>query len=145
MKNLIGIIVALAGAALPMSGVAQQPFPQPSPFPQQQPYQPFQPVQPPQVQMQRRGQIAQPLDIARGQRLYNMHCSSCHGMNGRSVTPNTPNLALREGMDKPDMELSQSLITGVNMRTGKNHNPPFTGVIKEHEMMEIIQYARIIR
>lgn len=85
------------------------------------------------------------LDLARGQRIYNMHCASCHGMNGSPVMPNLPNFAMRQGLDKPDFELMQIVLTGINQRTGKSHLPPFIGMIKEQELADVIQYIRVIR
>lgn len=85
------------------------------------------------------------VDLARGQRLYNTHCASCHGLNGMPVVPNAPNFAMRERLSVPDVELSQSLMTGMNMRTGKGHMPPYLGMIKDQEMMDILQYIRLIR
>lgn len=127
-------VMTCAVLLAPLSTLAQQPMPMPMPG------------MPPQMQPPlRRGQQLQPLDMARGQRLYGMHCASCHGANGIPVVPNAPNFAMRQGMDKPDYELVQSLLTGMNMRTGKNHSPPYMGVLKEQEMTEIVQYLRIIR
>ena len=85
------------------------------------------------------------LDLARGQRLYNMHCASCHGLNGMPVMPNLPNFAMRQGLDNPDFELMQIVLTGINQRTGKSHLPPFIGMIKEPELADVIQYIRVIR
>lgn len=85
------------------------------------------------------------LDLARGQRLYNMHCASCHGLNGTPVMPNVPNFAMRQGLDKPEFELMQIVLTGINQRSGKSHLPPFIGMLKEPEVADIIQYIRVIR
>lgn len=84
-------------------------------------------------------------DLARGQRLYNMHCASCHGVNGMPVVPNAPNFAMRERLAVPDVELSQTLMNGMNMRTGRSHMPPYIGLLKEQEMMDVLQYIRLIR
>lgn len=85
------------------------------------------------------------IDLARGQRLYNMHCASCHGLNGQPVMPNLPNFAMRQGMEKPDFELMQIVMTGMNPKTGKNHLPPFVGRLKDQEMIDILQYIRVMR
>lgn len=79
------------------------------------------------------------LDLARGQRLYNLHCASCHGMNGIPVMPDTPNLAMRERMDQPDMAIIQSL------KMGKRNKPPFFGRLKDDELLDIVQYTRVMR
>ena len=79
------------------------------------------------------------IDLARGQRLYNLHCASCHGVTGIPVMPETPNLAMREGMNQPDMVLIQSL------KTGKRNKPPFIGRLNDQELLDVIQYVRMMR
>lgn len=79
------------------------------------------------------------LDLARGQRLFNLHCAACHGVNGLPVVPNAPSFAMRERLDQPDMMLMQSV------KMGKNTMPPFFGVLKDAEIIDILQYIRVIR
>jgi cytochrome c6 len=79
------------------------------------------------------------IDLARGQRLYNLHCASCHGITGIPVMPDTPNLAMREGMNQPDMVLIQSL------KTGKRNKPPFLGRLNDQELLDVVQYVRMMR
>jgi mono/diheme cytochrome c family protein len=79
------------------------------------------------------------IDLARGQRLYNQHCASCHGITGIPVTPETPNLAMREGMNQPDFMLMQTL------KMGKKAMPPYLGLLKDDELLDIIQYTRMMR
>jgi cytochrome c6 len=74
-----------------------------------------------------------------GQRLYQMHCANCHGITGIPVMPQTPNLAMREGMNKPDFMLVQSL------KMGGRGKPPFIGILSDKELMDIIQYIRVMR
>ena len=82
---------------------------------------------------------AQAMDLARGQRLYNMHCAACHGINGMPVVPNTPSFAMRERLDQPDFMLLQSV------KIGKNTQPPFLGILQDQEIFDILQYIRILR
>lgn len=79
------------------------------------------------------------IDLARGQRLYNQHCASCHGITGIPVMPETPNLAMREGMNQPDFMLMQTL------KMGKKAMPPYLGLLKDEELLDIIQYTRMMR
>lgn len=79
------------------------------------------------------------IDLARGQRLYNLHCASCHGITGIPVMPDTPNLAMREGMNQPDFMLMQSL------KMGKKTMPPYFGILSDQELLDVIQYIRTIR
>ncbi len=82
---------------------------------------------------------ASALDLARGQRLYNLHCASCHGINGMPVMPDTPNLAMRERMNQPDIVIMQSL------KMGKRNKPPFFGRLTDDELFDVVQYVRVMR
>lgn len=74
-----------------------------------------------------------------GQHLYQMHCANCHGITGIPVMPQVPNLAMREGMNKPDFVLIQSL------KTGGRSKPPFLGILTDKELQDVIQYVRMMR
>lgn len=74
-----------------------------------------------------------------GQRLYQMHCANCHGITGIPVMPQVPNLAMREGMNKPDFVLIQ------NLKTGGRSKPPFVGILTDKELQDVIQYVRMMR
>ena len=82
---------------------------------------------------------ASAVDLARGQRLYNLHCAACHGITGIPVMPEAPNLAMRESMNQPDVVLMQSL------KMGKKNMPPFFGRLKDQELLDVIQYVRTMR
>jgi cytochrome c6 len=79
------------------------------------------------------------VDLARGQRLYNLHCASCHGITGIPVMPDTPNLAMREGMNQPDVMIMQSL------KMGKKNKPSFFGRLNDQELLDVLQYVRTMR
>lgn len=82
---------------------------------------------------------ASAIDLARGQRLYNLHCASCHGITGIPIMPETPNLAMRDGMNQPDVVIMQSL------KMGKRNKPPFFGRLNDQELLDILQYVRTMR
>ena len=82
---------------------------------------------------------ASAVDLARGQRLYNLNCASCHGITGIPVMPETPNLSMREGMSQPDVVIMQSL------KMGKKNKPPFFGRLDDNELVDVIQYIRTLR
>lgn len=82
---------------------------------------------------------AQAIDLARGQRLFNLHCAACHGVSGIAVVPNAPNFARRERLEQADVVLMQSV------KTGKNTMPPFFGLLKDPEILDILQYVRTLR
>lgn len=75
----------------------------------------------------------------RGQQLYHMHCAACHGMRGEGVAPEAPKFRLGERLDQPDGLLMQSV------RTGKKTMPPFFGILKDPEILEILAYVRTLR
>ena len=79
------------------------------------------------------------VNLARGQQLYNLHCASCHGITGIPTMPETPNLAMREGMNQPDVVIMQSL------KMGKKNKPPFFGRLKDDELLDVVQYVRTMR
>jgi len=82
---------------------------------------------------------ASAIDLQRGQRLYNLHCASCHGITGIPVMPETPNLAMREGMNQPDFVLMQSL------KMGKKTMPAYFGILNDQELLDILQFIRTLR
>ena len=79
------------------------------------------------------------VDLVRGQRLYNLHCASCHGITGIPVMPDTPNLAMRNGMSQPDVVIMQAI------KMGKRNMPPFLGRLNDQELLDVIQYTRALR
>jgi cytochrome c6 len=85
------------------------------------------------------GGNAYAIDLIRGQRVYNAHCASCHGMNGIPVIPQAPSFAAKDRLMQPDMLLMQSV------KTGKNVMPPFVGILKDEEILDALQYARMLR
>ena len=79
------------------------------------------------------------LDLLRGQRVYNMHCSVCHGMNGVPTIQQAPNFAAKERLMQSDMVLVQSV------KMGKNICPPRMGILKDEEILDVIYYVRTLR
>ncbi|MBI5897909.1 MAG: cytochrome c [Rhodocyclales bacterium] len=83
--------------------------------------------------------VAMAVDLQRGQRIYNTHCSVCHGLNGVPVIQQAPSFANKDRLMQPDMALMQSV------KTGKTLMPPFMGILKDEEILDAIRYARILR
>ncbi len=75
----------------------------------------------------------------RGQQLYLMHCAACHGMRGEGVVPDAPRFRLGERLEQPDVMLLQAV------RTGRKTMPPFFGILKDPEILEILSYVRTLR
>ena len=78
-------------------------------------------------------------DLVRGQRLYNQHCAACHGLNGVPTIQEVPSFATKERLMQPDMMLLQTV------KMGKNMQPPFMGILRDEEILDILQYARVLR
>ena len=78
-------------------------------------------------------------NVARGQQLFNAHCSVCHGMRGEGVMPDAPKFRMGERLEQPDMVLMQSV------KSGKNKMPPFFGVLKDPDILDILSYVRTLR
>lgn len=79
------------------------------------------------------------IDLLQGQRVYNTHCSVCHGMNGIPVIQQAPSFANKERLMQPDMVLLQSI------KMGKTLMPPFMGILKDEEILSALLYARNLR
>lgn len=78
-------------------------------------------------------------DRARGHDLYLKHCASCHGVDGRSVVPNTPQLNTGQGLMQPDIVLLNKL------RMGQGQMPPFFGILSDKDILDVIAHLRTAR
>lgn len=78
-------------------------------------------------------------NLMRGQQLYQMHCAACHGMRGEGVVPEAPKFRLGERLNQPDVLLMQSV------KTGNKTMPPFFGILKDPEILDILGYVRTLR
>jgi cytochrome c6 len=85
------------------------------------------------------GGSAQAANLMRGQQIYQMHCAACHGLRGEGVAPDAPKFQLGERLDQPDVMLMQSV------KTGSKTMPPFFGVLKDPEILDVLGYARTLR
>lgn len=80
---------------------------------------------------------AQAADMAKAKRNYDMHCAACHGFNGMSNTPTTPNLRMNPGLLQGDFQLVQKL------KRGSATKPPI--VLSDADLSDVLTYARNIR
>lgn len=78
-------------------------------------------------------------NLGRGQQIYQMHCAACHGFRGEGVAPEAPKFQLGERLNKPDVMLMQSV------KTGNKTMPPFFGVLKDAEILDVLGYVRTLR
>lgn len=70
---------------------------------------------------------------------YDRYCASCHGFNGMSNAPGTPNLRMNEGLMQPDFQIIQKL------KQGSSKKPPMLGIMSDKEFQDVISYSRTIR
>lgn len=82
---------------------------------------------------------ANAVNPARGQQIYQMYCAACHGFRGEGVAPEAPKFQLGERLNKPDILLMQSV------KTGNKTMPPFFGVLKDPEILDVLGYVRTLR
>lgn len=73
-----------------------------------------------------------------GAKIYKKHCINCHGSNGRSMMPGTPNLTIGQSLLKPDTVLAEVV------KTGKKMMPGYLGVLKEQDIADVITYIRTL-
>ena len=78
-------------------------------------------------------------NLMRGQQIYQMHCAACHGLRGEGIAPEAPKFRLGERLEQPDMMLLQSV------KTGKKTMPPFFGILKDPELLDVLGYVRTLR
>jgi len=77
-------------------------------------------------------------DLDQGQRLYEQHCEACHGPAGRGRMPGTPDLSMSDSMLVPDAVLAQVIENGAGTM------PAYYGILRPHEIMDVIAYMRTL-
>lgn len=83
--------------------------------------------------------LAHASDIFNGREVYEMHCQTCHGMDGESMEPGTPDFSLGEGLFAPDVDLVQRL------RDGGGHLPSYRGLLTDEELRDVVAYIRTLQ
>lgn len=78
-------------------------------------------------------------DLVKGQSLYLIHCSGCHGEKGNSVNPEAPNFARGERLFQPDSALIDVVRSGIKAM------PAFIGILQDREILDVISYARSLQ
>lgn len=83
--------------------------------------------------------VATAADINKGGILYASHCANCHGSAGIPVMPAAPNFQRSERLLQADVTLLASI------RRGKNVMPAYAGILRDHEIMDVIAYLRMLQ
>jgi mono/diheme cytochrome c family protein len=78
-------------------------------------------------------------DIFKGREVYELHCQTCHGNDGRSVEPGTPDFSRGESLFAPDSELVRQLRDGGGMK------PAYRGMLTDEELRDVIAYVRTLQ
>lgn len=78
-------------------------------------------------------------DLVSGKRHYTAYCAGCHGVDGMSLRPQAPRLALGERMAQPDFVLVSTL------KSGFGTHPSFLGILNDRELLDVVSYVRTLR
>lgn len=78
-------------------------------------------------------------DIYSGREVYDMHCQTCHGIDGQPMEPGVPDFSRGDSLYVPDVELVQRL------RGGSEHLPSFRGLLTDEELRDVVAYIRTLQ
>lgn len=84
-------------------------------------------------------QGARAANIYNGKEVYELHCQSCHGIDGSSVEPGIPDFTRGESLMVPDTELFERLWDGME------HMPSYRGMIEDSDLRDVIAYLRTLQ
>ena len=83
--------------------------------------------------------LAHASDIYNGREVYEMHCQTCHGMDGQAMEPGVPDFSRGESLYLPDIDLVQRL------RDGDGHLPSYRGLLSDEELRDVVAYIRTLQ
>lgn len=83
--------------------------------------------------------IAQAADVFNGREVYELHCQTCHGMDGMPIEPGVPDFSRGDSLFAPDSDLVQRL------RDGNGHLPSYRGLLSDEELRDVIAYLRTLQ
>lgn len=78
-------------------------------------------------------------DYFNGREVYELHCQSCHGFDGRSMDPGTPDFTRGESLFVPDGDLYRQIRDGVGAM------PAYRGLLEDSEILDVIAYVRSLQ
>jgi mono/diheme cytochrome c family protein len=77
-------------------------------------------------------------DANNGQKIYQLHCVMCHGVNGKSVMAGAANFNRGEGLFQSDHRLLERI------QSGENACPAYRGILTEQKIFDVIAYIRTL-
>lgn len=78
-------------------------------------------------------------DVNKGAELYRRHCANCHGGDGKPVMPMATDFSKPNAMLKPDLTLLAAI------RNGKGAMPAYQGLLRDHDILDIVAHLRTLR
>jgi len=78
-------------------------------------------------------------DYFNGREIYEIYCQTCHGIDGKSMEPGTPDFSSGDTLFRPDSELFTQI------RQGKGVMPAYRGMLRDSEIRDVIAYLRSLR
>jgi cytochrome c6 len=85
------------------------------------------------------GQSAGAADIYNGKDVYELHCQTCHGVDGQSMEPGIPDFTRGESLMVPDAQLFEELWDGMR------HMPSYRGMMDDSDLRDVIAYLRTLQ
>ena len=83
--------------------------------------------------------LANGADVTRGAQTYALHCAMCHGPAGQGVHPTAPKFNRGERLLQSDLVLLNTI------RAGRNAMPPFNGILRDRDILDVIAYLRTLQ
>ncbi len=77
-------------------------------------------------------------DSRKGEKIYQRHCSFCHGSEGNPAMPSAANFSRGEGLMRSDQALKDRI------EKGRGTCPSFRGVIRDREILDLIAHLRTL-
>jgi len=78
-------------------------------------------------------------DYFNGREVYEMYCQTCHGFDGKSMEPGTPDFSSGDALFRPDSDLFAQI------RQGKGAMPAYRGMLTDSEIRDVITYLRSLQ
>jgi len=75
-------------------------------------------------------------DPRNGAKLYNIHCTNCHGSNGAGAMPGMPDFRRGQSLFENNAVLVQML------EKGRGIMPAYRGLLTTQEMLDVISHLR---